>query len=271
MTTHTARARRLAILASIVAASLSLSACAPLIVGGAAATTALIATDRRTLGEQVSDKEINLKVSNEMSLNFGQTARINGSSYNGVVLLTGDAFSEKIRGEAATIVAGIPQVKSVINRLSVGPLASFSQITSDTWLYSKVRTTLLTTKDVPSGAVVITVERGDVYLQGLVTQTEADRISAAVSGLSGVKEVFKLFEIMTPEQAAALRSSQQPVSTLPETNPTPIGMSPVGTFGTRADTGNAATRATTAPPTPAPGQPSVAPVMAPDAPQARPL
>jgi osmotically-inducible protein OsmY len=268
MRTHTTRAR-LAILSSILAASLSLSACAPIIVGGAAATTALIATDRRTVGEQVSDKEIDLKVSNEMSLNFGQTARINGSSYNGVVLLTGDAFSEKIRGEAATIVANIPQVKSVINRLHVGPLASFSQITSDTWLYSKVRTTLLTTKDVPSGAVIITVERGDVYLQGLVTQTEADRISAAVSGVSGVKEVFKLFEIMTPEQADALRSSRQPVSTLPESNPTPVGMSPVGTMGTGGARMGTATPA--APPPPAPGQPSVAPVMAPDAPQARPL
>jgi len=270
MTTHTARARRLVVVASILAASFSMSACAPLIVGGAAATTAFIATDRRTVGEQVSDKEIDLKVSNEMSLNFGQTARINGSSYNGVVLLTGDAFSEKIRGEAASIVANIPQVKSVINRLYVGPLASFSQITSDTWLYSKVRTTLLTTKDVPSGAVLITVERGDVYLQGLVTQTEADRISAAVSGISGVKEVFKLFEIMTPEQAAAFRTSKQPVSTLPESNPTPVGVSPVGAFGTNSP-GAAGSSSPSAPPAPAPGQPSVAPVMAPDAPQARPL
>lgn len=253
---------RLVTLAMVLVASLSLSACAPLIVGGAVATTAVVATDRRTVGEQVSDKEIDLKVANEMMVNFGQTARINGSSYNGVVLLTGDAFSEKIKGEAAAIVAKIPQVKSVINRLHVGPLASFSQITSDTWLASKVKTTLLTTKDVPSGAVLVTVERGDVYLQGLVTQVEADRISAAAAGVGGVKQVYKLFEIMTPEQAAALRAAQQPVTTLPASNPTPTGASSVGTPGAAAGT---------APAAPTPGQPSVAPVVAPSEPQARPL
>ncbi|HEY7803112.1 MAG TPA: BON domain-containing protein, partial [Orrella sp.] len=130
-------------LAAVLGVSGVLAGCAPVIVGGAAATTALVATDRRTVGQQVSDKEINLKISNEVQTKFGQTARIDVSSYDGVVLLTGDAFSEKIRGEAAAIAAATPQVKSVINRLSVGPLASFSQIMSDTWMSSKVKTTLL--------------------------------------------------------------------------------------------------------------------------------
>jgi osmotically-inducible protein OsmY len=248
-------------LSAVIAVCASMSACAPIIIGGAAATTAMVATDRRTVGEQVSDKEINLKASNDMTVNFGQTARINASSYDGVVLLTGDAFSEKIRGEAAAIVGQIPQVKSVINQLHVGPLASFSQITADTWLASKVKTTLLATRGIPSGAVVVTVERGDVYLQGLVTQTEADRISELVASVSGVKEVYKLFKIMTPEQAEALRASQQPVSSLPASNPTPTGAAPLMSGQPGSGTSNA----------PAPGQPSVEPVIAPSSPAARPL
>jgi osmotically-inducible protein OsmY len=244
-------------LAAVIGLSGVLAGCAPVIVGGAAATTALVATDRRTVGQQVSDKEINLKIDNEMQVKFGKTARINASSYDGVVLLTGDAFSEKIRGEAAAIAMNTPQVKSVINRLYVGPLASFSQITSDTWLSSKVKTTLLTTEGIPSGAVEVTVERDDVYLQGLVTQAEADKIAEVVASVGGVKEVYTLFDIMTPQQEAAFRAASQRESGLPASNPSP---------GTTTRTDGSASGSE-----PAAGSPSVQPVQAPTPAQARPL
>jgi len=258
------------LMASVIAVSSLLSACAPVLVGGAAATTALVATDRRTVGQQVSDKEIDFKLANDMSVNFGQTARISASAYDGVVLLTGDAFSEKIRGEAATIAANTAQVKSVINRLHVGPVASFSQITSDTWLSSKVKTALLLAKDVPYGAIAVTVERSDVYLQGLVTEAEAKRIAEVTAGVGGVKEVYTLFQIMTPEQAQALQQSNRKTDSLPPSNPTPTGVSPsvtgMGT-GTVGGTSNMMTDTMA----PAAGQPSVAPIEAPNTPEARPL
>jgi osmotically-inducible protein OsmY len=245
-------------LAAVIGLSGALAGCAPILLGGAAATTAFVATDRRTVGQQVSDKEINLKVQDEMIVKFGQTARINASSYDGVVLLTGDAFSEKIRGEAAATAAAVPQVKSVINRLYVGPLSSFSQITSDTWLSSKVKTTLLTAEGVPYSAIVVTVERNDVYLQGLVTQAEADKIAEVTASVSGVKKVYTLFNIMTPEQAAALNASTSRDGSLPASNPTPTGGA--------QNTGNDMTMGA-----PGTGAPSTAPVQAPTTPQARPL
>lgn len=255
-------------IAAILGMSAAFSGCAPIIVGGAAATTAMIATDRRTVGEQVSDKEINLKVDNEMQVKFGPTARINASSYDGVVLLTGDAFSEKIRGEAAALTAAVPQVKSVINRLYVGPVASFSQITSDTWLSSKVKTTLLTTEGIPYGAVVVTVERDDVYLQGLVTQAEADKIAQTVAGVGGVKEVFTLFDIMTPEQARAMQESQTSNNGLPASNPTPTGTASMGGMSTNTTTPATSSSMGDTPPA---GQPVITPVAPPSNPQGRPL
>ncbi|UOD50651.1 BON domain-containing protein [Orrella daihaiensis] len=260
--THSFSTRgKLLALAAVIGVSGTLTACAPVLVGGVAATTAMVATDRRTVGQQVTDKEINLKVDNDLQVKFGKTARINASSYDGVVLLTGDAFSEKIRGEAAAIAASVPQVKSVINRLYVGPLASFSQITSDTWLASKVKTTLLTTEGIPYGAIVVSVERDDVYLQGLVTQAEADKIAEVVASVGGVKKVFTLFDIMTPEQAAALNASKQPQSGLPSSNPTPTGVTDrAGGTNINAPAGAAPGAATT-----------VEPVQAPSSPQARPL
>lgn len=259
------RTTNLAMLAGVIAVSGLLSACAPVLLGGAAATTALVATDRRTVGQQVSDQEIDLKIDSDMTTTFGQTARINASAYEGVVLLTGDAFSEKIRGEAASIAAATTQVKSVINRLYVGPVASFSQITSDTWLSSKVKTTLMTAKDVPYGAIKVTVERDDVYLQGLVTETEATRIAKVASSVSGVKEVYTLFQIMSAEQARAYIRANKPVESLPQSNPTPTGVSQT-IMGSGEPTSNMGNMTA-----PEPGAPNAAPVVAPTAPQARPL
>jgi osmotically-inducible protein OsmY len=248
------------LMAGVIAVSSLLSACAPVLIGGAMATTAFVATDRRTIGQQVSDQEIDLKLAADMTTTFGQTARISASSYDGVVLLTGDAFSEKIRGEAASIAANTTQVKSVINRLAVGPVASFSQITSDTWLASKVKTTLFMAKDVPYGAIAVTVERDNVYLQGLVTEAEAKRIAEVTASVGGVKEVYTLFQVMTPEQAQARENAARSASGLPESNPTPTG-APQSSSGASTMGGNA----------PAPGQPSVEPVTAPSTPQARPI
>lgn len=267
MSQTVSRAIKVTGIAAILSVSAALSGCAPVLIGGAAATTAMVATDRRTVGEQVSDKEINLKVDNDLQVKFGPTARINASSYDGVVLLTGDAFSEKIRGEAAALTAAVPQVKSVINRLYVGPVASFSQITSDTWLSSKVKTTLLTTEGIPYGAVVVTVERNDVYLQGLVTQAESNKIAQTVAGVSGVKEVFTLFDVMTPEQARAMQEARTAGSGLPASNPTPTG---VNTAGSSVEGGASASSGSMNEAPPA-GQPVITPVAPPSNAQGRPL
>lgn len=260
MTRQHALNYRFVLAGTAIACSALLAGCAPVIVGSAAATTAMVAADPRTAGDQLSDKEIDLKAANQLSINFGNTARINASSYNGVVLLTGDAFSESIRAKAAQIVAEIPNVRSVVNRTAVGPLASFSQITSDTWLASKVRTTLIATEGIPSNSVKLTVERDNVYLQGMVTREQADRIARLVSSIAGVKEVFTLFDILTPEQAERLRTGREPVTELPPSNPSPtgaVGTSPAGGTSTVGE--------------PAPNSPSVAPVMEPSSPQPTPI
>src|SRR5690625_4038763 len=68
-----------------------LSACAPVLIGGAATTTAVVAVDRRTTGEQVEDKSIQLKASSEARKILDEKpGRVNVHSYAGRVLLTGD-------------------------------------------------------------------------------------------------------------------------------------------------------------------------------------
>lgn len=214
---------------------LALPGCGVFLVGSAVTTTAIVATDRRTVGEQVTDKEINLKVANEMRVNFGETAHINATSYLGTVLLTGEVFSENISKKAVVLTAAVPQVTKVINQLYVGPLASFGQMANDTWLSSKIRATLIATQGIPSGAIIDVVERDNVYLMGLVTQAEADLITRTVATIGGVKEVFPFFQIMTPEQAKALEERSKINNDLPESNPTPTGTGDAGTVSSSSN------------------------------------
>jgi len=202
---HHATSSPLLLAGLALAALTALSGCAPLVVGGAAATTALVASDRRTTGEQVEDQAIEMKIGSETRRVFANTpgVRINAYSYGGQVLLLGDVPNEQDKQRAGQIAQGVDKVVRVVNELRVGEITPTSVRTNDTWLTSKVRTTLINTKEVPSRTINVTTERGIVYLQGKVTEAEAARASIAASGVSGVNKVVKLFEIVPPASPQA--------------------------------------------------------------------
>ena len=207
----TAKRARSLLLAGLAAASLcSLSGCGLFVVGGAAATTATVASDRRTAGEQVDDKTIQVKSANDLGAIVGSQGRVNSTSYAGWLLLVGDVPSEQIKQQAGDRAAKIPKVKRVFNELRVGPITPLSVRSNDTWLTSKVMASLIDTKGVPTRTIVVTTERGVVYLMGKVTTTEAELAAKVASGVSGVNKVVKLFEIVSPESLQQ-RSSPAPI------------------------------------------------------------
>lgn len=188
------------VLAGITLAGITaLSGCGLLVVGGTAATTAIVATDRRTTGEQVEDQAIELKSSAEMRRLFEGTARVNSTSYAGLLLLTGDVPTEQAKIQAGEAAQKVEKVTRVVNELRVGALTPLSVRSNDTWLTSKVKTTLVNTKEVPSRTIVVTTERGVVYLLGKVTKDEGERAAIAASSVKGVNKVVKLFQIVAAE------------------------------------------------------------------------
>lgn len=189
--------RPTALLALALGSSTLLSACVPLLVGGAATTTAVIATDRRTSGMQLTDKNIAIRTENRIGEEFKDTVRINALSYNQRVLLTGEAPTLAAKERAGAIAKGVPDVKSVLNEVAIAPPVAFSTRANDTWITSKVRTELLTTKNVPSSTIDITTSRGVVYLMGQVTPIEGDRAASAAAGISGVNRVVKVFDLVS--------------------------------------------------------------------------
>ena len=188
-----------------------LSGCGALVVGGVVVGSALVATDRRTTGAQVDDETIEVKSSSRMMETFGDRVRINTTSYNRMVLLTGEVPSEADKTTAEQTVARVPNVTSVVNELTVGPLNTFTERSKDTYVTTKVKASLVDAKDLFANSIKVTTHRGVVYLMGRVTEREATRATEVARGVSGVVKVVRVFEVISEAELA----QTQPKTVMP--------------------------------------------------------
>ena len=193
--------------ATLALASLACG-CAPLLISGAVVGSALIVTDRRTAGTQVDDEAIELKANSRMNEAFGDRARVSTTSYNLIVLLTGEVANGADKAKAVQIVAGIDNVKSIVNELMVGPQNSFSEKTKDTFVTTKVKASLLDAKDLFANSIKVVTNRGVVYLMGRLTEREATRASEVARGVSGVVKVVRVFDIVTESELASTQRKE---------------------------------------------------------------
>src|SRR3954454_1441030 len=127
------------LLAALLAAAVSLSGCVPLVVGAAVGGTALVATDRRSVGSQADDESIELKISNIRNSRWGDQVHVNVTSYNGIVLLCGEAPDAGIKSAMEEIARTTNPVKRVHNEIEVRPATPMSERTNDTYITSKVK------------------------------------------------------------------------------------------------------------------------------------
>jgi osmotically-inducible protein OsmY len=204
---------RLFLACAAMSAATLLAGCGALVVGGVGATTAAVATDRRTVGEQVEDRNIELKMNAETRKLYDDKARVTTTAYASWVLLTGDVPTEQDKQQIGQIAEKTEKVVKVINELRVGDITALSVRTNDTWLTSKVRTSLINTKGVPSRTITVTTERGIVYLMGKVTEQESQLAAKAAASVSGVNQVVKVFELVAAESLLTDdRTSPAPVT-----------------------------------------------------------
>jgi osmotically-inducible protein OsmY len=184
---------------AVVLASLSsLSACAPMILGGAV-MTGVVATDRRTTGTQVEDETIEFKVANAVRQEMGERIHLNVTSFNRQVLLTGEVRTAADKERAEKIASSQENVTAVVNDLVVMPISSLTQRSKDVVLTGRIKAAFVDAKDLQVNAFKVVTERGTVYLMGRVTPREAKRATEIVRGMSGVSKVVRVFEEI-PEQ-----------------------------------------------------------------------
>ena len=182
-------------LALIVLGAPLINACVPAVVVGAAAGGALVATDRRSAGAQLDDQSIELKIATELGTRYGDRIHLNVTSYNGIVLLTGEAPDQATRDAIASYARGVDRVRAVHDEMVVGPTTDLSARTNDSYITSKVKTRFVEANKFSATHVKVVTERSVVYLMGIVSRSEADAAAQIAATTSGVARVVKLFEI----------------------------------------------------------------------------
>lgn len=195
-------------LLAAVASMTLLGGCAPLLLGGAVIGTGLVVTDRRTTGIQLEDKAIETK-GEARAKELATLGRINVTSYNRNALITGEVPGETERAAVEKAVAGVENVRAVINELVIAPNLGVAQRTGDSLLGAKVKASLLDAKDVAANAFRVIAERGVVYLMGRVTEREAQKAVELARTVSGVVKVVRVLDLITEEELAAMTGSKK--------------------------------------------------------------
>ncbi|ACQ95882.1 transporter [Burkholderia pseudomallei] len=185
----------------------TLQGCVLAVAGAAAGGGALVATDRRTLGAQTEDREIQVKALTQMNNGLPDGSHVNVTVFNRRVLLTGEVPSDAAKQRAEEIVRAINNVNSIVNELAVGPASSLSDRANDSYLEGRVKTAMIAEKGISANNYKVVCERGNVYLMGLVTTDEGSRGADVASRVPGVEKVVKVFQYIKPQDAQALTAA----------------------------------------------------------------
>ncbi|MGR5434192.1 BON domain-containing protein [Vibrio owensii] len=208
----------------ILCAALSMSGCAGLFIAGAA-TTANLVTDTRTTKEIWQDNNIEFEVAaigNKAP--FKGKARVVASSYNGTVVLMGQAPTQDLINEFENKAREVNGVKNIHNQIKQKEPLSMTQISNDSWITTKVKSALLTDSELNGVKVKVITEDSDVFLFGYVTPEQSERATEITRNISGVKQVIKGFqygdekplEVEEPEAANTVPAETEKETTVNE-------------------------------------------------------
>ena len=177
----------------------------PLLLSGCGTVLATFESDsieddpgERSLAQQVEDESIetkavvNLRAENELF----DDLRFVVVSYNGYVLIAGEVPKQELKDQASDVLRDIEGVRRIYNELVVGEKSSTETEANDVWITTKVKSILFADSDIQSIRVKVVTENSVVYLMGLLTPAEADRVAEKTAGIDGVKKVVRLFELI---------------------------------------------------------------------------
>lgn len=188
-------ARGVALILALSALPL-LQGCFPVLAAGAG-TAAMMAADRRQAEIVLGDQRIETVASTRFSEQLRDQAHINVTSFNYVVLLTGETPTEQMKAEVERVVAAIPQVKSVVNEIQIAAPSTFGSRSNDTFLTGKVKAGFISADKFTANDIKVVTEAGVVYLMGLVSRKEGDDATEAARSTGGVRKVVRVFEYIS--------------------------------------------------------------------------
>ncbi len=182
---------------------LSLSSCITALVAGAAIVTVDIIHDRRTAGEYVDDNTIELTARNYLlsKPDIRAAAHVKPTSWNGILLITGEVDDETIKQNMVTRFKNIDGVRQLVDETTITGKTALLARTNDAWITTKVKSRLVLKTGLDANRVKVITTRGSVYLMGIVTQEEGDKATELARSVRGVARVVKVFEYVSEQDA----------------------------------------------------------------------
>lgn len=154
----------------------------------------------RSFGNKIDDQfigpEVTRAIKNAHIDLSTTTSRIIVTSYNGVVLVTGQTPRAELKELAGKAAQSVQSAKKIHNELQVTTPTSGMVRRNDGLLTANIKTRMLSYNDVPASKVKVITENGVVYLLGIISRAEANRATAVVQEVSGVQKIVRLFEYL---------------------------------------------------------------------------
>lgn len=186
---------RFAALALCLALSVLLSGCPAVVVTGVGAGVAA-AEDRRTLATQAEDEGIELKTTSRVNEAHKDGVHLNVTSFNRMVLLTGEVPNEKVKQSIERIARSVENVRGLTSELAVSPPTTLSSRANDSYVTSKIKTRFVDAQRFNALHVKVVTENSVAYLMGLVKRQEAKDAAELARTTQGVKKVVTVFEYL---------------------------------------------------------------------------
>lgn len=183
-----------------------LQGCVPALIAGGAAATVLSVNDRRSTGVQTDDETTEWKAAAKIPAQYKDGTHANFTSYNRILLITGEVFSEDAKqaiGSAASQVEGVRQVH---NELIVAPTTSLGARSNDSFVDSKVKARLVDSNQISANHIKVVTERGQTYLMGIVSERESKVAIAVARTTDGVRKVINLLEVLPDDDIRRIDS-----------------------------------------------------------------
>ena len=185
--------------------AVSLSGCVTALVAGAAIATIDIIHDRRSAGEYLDDNTIELSARNYLlsTPEIRAAAHVKPTSWNGILLITGEVDDEQIKRDMIANFKEIDGVRQLVDETTITGKTALIARTNDAWITTRVKTRLLTKTGLDANRVKVITTRGSVYLMGIVTEEEATRATELARTVKGVARVVKVFEYTSESGTSA--------------------------------------------------------------------
>ncbi|MCD6060110.1 MAG: hypothetical protein K0S16_421 [Moraxellaceae bacterium] len=159
-----------------------------------------MAEDNRTAGQRMDDAAITTRVKAKLMADDRVKATdINVDTANGIVTLTGNVKNDAAKQAAEDLARQVEGVASIDNQVTVGTGATAQQkgsgkraerVASDSWITTKVKSTLLADHITKGLNIGVKTMNGTVSLSGTVgSQQEFDRAVQVAKNIKGVKTV----------------------------------------------------------------------------------